>query len=438
MRAPSALPEPDEVGREHAERVAALVAARIDAGPLPFVDYMALALYAPGLGYYMAGAPKFGADGDFVTAPELSPLFGQCIAAQCRDVLDALAGDAPEPGILELGAGSGRLAASVVEAFDAASPPRYTILEPSAELRQRQRALLEERLPATAFARVAWIETLPERFDGVIVANEVMDALPVERFVRRDGRTLQVCVDHADPDGAEEVVRPGGGRSGGPDEGANGGSAGEPTGEPKSGGGGAPIARFVDTTRPAPAPLADALAAIEADLGRTLPDGYASELCPALGAWIGSLADALGRGVVLLADYGYPRRELYLAERVTGTLACHYRHRAHGDPYLWPGLQDITAHVDFTRAAEAGVDAGLELLGYATQAAFLLGCGLPELAERRRATLDGEPARIADARAVRTLTLPGEMGERFQFIAFGKGYDRALRGFGLQDLTHRL
>ena len=409
MRAPSALPEPDEVGREHAERVAALVAARIDAGPLPFVDYMALALYAPGLGYYMAGAPKFGADGDFVTAPELSPLFGQCIAAQCRDVLDALAGDAPEPGILELGAGSGRLAASVVEAFDAASPPRYTILEPSAELRQRQRALLEERLPATAFARVAWIETLPERFDGVIVANEVMDALPVERFVRRDGRTLQVCVDHADPDAASSV---------------------EETGTP--------IARFVDTTRPAPAPLADALAAIEADLGRTLPDGYASELCPALGAWIGSLADALGRGVVLLADYGYPRRELYLAERVTGTLACHYRHRAHGDPYLWPGLQDITAHVDFTRAAEAGVDAGLELLGYATQAAFLLGCGLPELAERRRATLDGEPARIADARAVRTLTLPGEMGERFQFIALGKGYDRALRGFGLQDLTHRL
>jgi len=432
MSSPFALPEPDRVGREHSERLAALIDERVARGPLPFLDYMALALYTPGLGYYMAGAPKFGAEGDFVTAPELSPVFGQCLAAQCREVLAALVapvagatdeggtheagtrgasapgagapGGDVEPGVLELGAGSGRLAASVIAAFGE-RPPRYTILEPSAELRARQRTLLSTELPDAAFARVEWIDTLPARVDGVILANEVMDALPVERFVRWRGRTLQVCVERSDGGGAV---------------------------------GGADRARFNDATRPAPDALADAVATIETDLGHALPDGYTSELCPSLGPWVASLGDALGRGVVLLADYGYPRRELYLPERASGTLACYYRHRTHDDPYFWPGLQDITAHVDFTRVAEAGTGAGLALLGYATQAAFLLGCDLTGLAEHRRDALGTEAARIEDARAVRTLTLPGEMGERFQFIAFGKDYDRALRGFELQDLTHRL
>jgi len=393
------LPEPDSAAREHSAHLVALIRARLAASPLPFVDYMALALYAPGLGYYVAGAPKFGAEGDFVTAPELSPLFGRCLAAQCREVLDTF-GES-EAGILELGAGSGRLAASLVAAFGE-RPVTYAILEPSAELRERQRAHLADALSAEAFARVRWVEALPPRHDGVILANEVMDALPVERFVRRGNRTLQVCVEAIAATGAELA---------------------------------SPLA---DATRPAPPALASAVTAIEDDLARALPEGYAAELCPSLGPWITSLADTLGRGVLLLADYGYPRRELYLAERAGGTLACHYRHRAHGDPYLWPGLQDITAHVDFTRVAEAGTAASLELLGYATQASFLLGCGLPVLTERMREELEGEPARIELARAVRTLTLPGEMGERFQFIAFGKHYDHALRGFGLQDLTHRL
>ena len=387
----NALPEPDAVAREHSERLVALVRERIAAGPLTFADYMSLALYAPGLGYYMAGAPKFGPEGDFVTAPELSPLFGQCLARICADVLATL----PAPEILELGAGSGRLAASVLEALP--EPVPYTILEPSAELRERQRSHLEATLSPEAFATVRWREGLPARFTGVVLANEVMDALPVERFVQRGGRTWQVCVETDGEGGA-----------------------------------------LVETTRPAPDALAAAVAGIEADLGHVLPDGYASELCPSLGPWVASLAERLEAGVLLLADYGYPRRELYLPERRTGTLACHYRHRAHGDPYLWPGLQDITAHVDFTRAAEAGTRAGLDLLGYAAQSAVLLDCGLVELAESARARLEREPDRIALARAVRTLTLPGEMGERFQFIAFGRGYDRALRGFGLQDLTHRL
>lgn len=426
------LPEPDDVGREHSERLAALVDDRIAAEELPFVDYMALALYAPGLGYYMAGAPKFGAEGDFVTAPELSPLFGHCLAAQCREVLDALG---EEAGILELGAGSGRLAASLLEGL-ADRPTAYTILEPSAELRRRQQLFLADALPAAAFARLRWIETLPERFDGVVLANEVMDALPVERFVRWRGRTLQVCVRRAGPDdgtgeGAERFAA-----KKGPPEGS---TASVPSRGQAPGTGSAGAApRFADTTRPAPAALADAVAAIEADLGHALPDAYTSELCPSLGPWIASLGDALGRGVVLLADYGYPRRERYLSERASGTLACYYRHRTHDDPYFWPGLQDITAHVDFTAVAEAGTRAGLELLGYASQSAFLLGCGLSELVERAHAALPDEPARVDQARAVRTLTLPGEMGERFQFVAFGKGYDRPLRGFGLQDLTHRL
>ena len=386
-----ALPEPDAVGRAHSERLAALVRERLSDAPLPFVDYMTLALHEPGLGYYMAGAPKFGAEGDFVTAPELSPLFGRCLAQSCAQVLETLA----EPGILELGAGSGRLAASLLGALP--EPVPYTILEPSAELRERQRSLLAASLAPETFANVRWIETLPERVGGVVLANEVMDALPVERFVRLDGRTWQVCV------GVDE--------------------AGE---------------GFVDVLRDAPDELASAVVDIETDLGRALPDDYAAELCPSLGPWVASLAERLEAGVLLLADYGYPRRELYHEERRGGTLACYYRHRAHGDPYLWPGLQDITAHVDFTRAAEAATRAGLELLGYAAQSAVLLDCGLVELAEAERARLEREPERIALARAVRTLTLPGEMGERFQFIAFGRGYDRALRGFGLQDLTHRL
>ena len=473
------LPAPDAPARAHSARLAKLIEGRLRERPLPFAEYMDLALYAPGLGYYAAGAAKFGAAGDFVTAPELTPLFGRCVAAQCAEVLAGLgaetasggeggsergveggaaadggraatgaaesgerarAGDtdgaaaagprtgsrtdpttdpgtdartdprgAPGtrsvaasadetpfdgPGILELGAGSGRLAASVLGALE--TPVPYTILEPSADLRERQRAYLAETLAPPQFARLRWVERLPARFVGVVLANEVMDALPVERFVRRGGRTLQVLTES---------------------DGAGG---------------------FVDANRPAPEPLAAAVEAIETDLGRRLPEGYASELCPSLGAWIATLADGLERGVVLLADYGYPRRERYLAERTGGTLSCHYRHRAHDDPYLWPGLQDITAHVDFTRAAEAGEAAGLALLGYATQSAFLLGCGLPALVDAEHAALEREPDRVRLAAAVRTLTLPGEMGERFQFVAFGRGYDRALRGFALQDLAHRL
>lgn len=391
------LPAPDAIGREHSERLTALVRARVAAGPISFADYMAQALYEPGLGYYMAGAPKFGAGGDFITAPELSPLFGQCVAAQCLEVLTALdesASDAP-PGILELGAGNGLLAASILGALAPARPVPYFILEPSAELRERQRALLAESLAPEVSARVRWLDRLPADFAGVVLANEVMDALPVERFARQDGQLWQVAVTD--------------------DEGA-----------------------FRDVLRAPPPAVEAAVQAIESDLGHAFGDDYASEFCPGLAPWIEALGESLATGVILLADYGYPRREYYLAERDRGTLTCHYRHHAHGDPYFLPGLQDITAHVDFTRVAEAGVAAGLSLLGYTTQSAFLLGCDLQGRVEAAHAALTSEAERFAQARAVRTLTLPGEMGERFQFIALGKGYDRPLRGFVLQDLAHRL
>jgi len=386
------LPPPDAVGRAHSERLTALILSRMAEGALSFADYMTQALYEPGLGYYMAGAPKFGARGDFITAPELSPLFGQCVAAQCLEVLSSLAETA---GILELGAGNGLLAASILSALEPSRALPYLILEPSAELRERQQALLSGALSGDVLSRVRWIDSLPVGFSGVVLANEVMDALPVERFARQEGRLWQVGVEHGE-------------------------------------------AGFRDVLRSAPTAIETAVHAIERDLGQALPDDYASEFCPELGPWVAALADSLSAGVILLADYGYPRREYFLAERNRGTLTCHYRHRAHGDPYFLPGLQDITAHVDFTRVAEAGVDAGLSLLGYTSQAAFLLGCDLQGRVEATQGALASETERFAQARAIRTLTLPGEMGERFQFIALGKGYDRPLRGFVLQDLAHRL
>lgn len=389
--AESALPEPDSIALAHSDKLVDLIKQRISSagGLISFADFMTHALYEPGLGYYMAGAPKFGNDGDFVTAPEISPLFGAAVAVQLREVLQSIGG-----GILELGAGSGSLALSILKALDDVGDLQYTILEPSAELKQRQRELLATALSPAQLDRVNWISVLPEDFIGAIVANEVMDALPVERFrvTNSSDRAQQLFVS----DAFETVACSGDGA------------------------------------------LLDAIAAIESDLAEPLAPGYESEVCLLLKPWINSLADSLNKGVLLLIDYGYPRREFYLPERTGGTLACYYRHRAHDDPFQWPGLQDITAHVDFTRVAESAVSAELELLGYATQSAFLLDNDLLVLAEALGKQLNSDADRIAVARAIKTLTLPGEMGERFQVMAVGKGYDHALRGFATQDLAHRL
>lgn len=382
------LPEPDEAASAHSIALRQLLSDRIDAagGVISFADYMSQTLYEPGLGYYSAGAAKFGADGDFITAPEVSPLFGAALAGQITQILTQNGG-----GVLELGAGSGKLAASILLENSADMPVNYDILEPSAALIQRQKQYLQSRLSPGQFARIRWLDRLPAQFNGIILANEVMDALPVERF--RIGDTLeQLYVSSA-------------------------------------------LNNVYAGATPA---LIQAVSTLESDLGRSLETGYQSELSLLLQPWISSLANSLSQGVLLLIDYGYPRQEYYLEERIHGTLTCYYRHRAHDDPYWYPGLQDITAHVDFTAVAEAGCANNLNLLGYASQSAFLLDNHLLDLAEKAMAAQNSEADRIVIARAVKTLTLPGEMGERFQVIAFGKGYDHPLQGFASQDLTYRL
>ena len=378
------FPEPGPDARARSDALAAVIRAEIGAsadGAIPFSRYMELALYAPGLGYYSGGAAKFGPAGDFTTAPEISPLFGRCIARQVAEVLEALGGG----GVLELGGGTGALADAALEEFGrlGADPPAWSILEPSPELADRQRRRLGDR--------VSCMRTLPRDFRGVILANEVADALPVERFRIRSGRVFACRVRAAD--------------------------------------GG-----FAWAEGPAPADLDAGVRAVVGDAPDTLPEGYTSELCPALGPWVSSLADSLAEGLVLLADYGLPRVEYYAPERTDGTLICHYRHRAHPDPFLWPGLQDITAWVDFTAVAEAGTRAGLTLEGFTTQAAFLAANGLAEMVADEPD--DARRARLANAS--RQLVLPGEMGERFRFIGLSRELEPALRGFGLVDLAGRL
>ncbi|MGQ0834596.1 MAG: class I SAM-dependent methyltransferase [Gammaproteobacteria bacterium] len=374
---------------EHSERLLQLIRDRISAagGWLPFSSFMELALYAPGLGYYSAGSVKLGAAGDFVTAPEVSDLFGACVARQCAQVLATTGGD-----ILEFGAGTGRLASAVLTTLDAL-PDRYLILEVSADLRERQQRNLAS-LPATLRERVIWLERLPtERLRGVVLANEVLDALPFERFIVRDG------VVHAFGVALE----------------AN----------------GAVVAR----EGPADAPLAAAAARLLGALPQPLPDGYTTELSLRIPPWIATLGQHLERGVALIFDYGLPRAQLYHLQRTRGTLRCHFRHRAHDDPLVNVGLQDITAWVDFTAVAEAASDAGLEVLGFATQAAFLLGSGIDaSLQAAASSTLE----RARHASEARRLLLPGEMGEVFKVIALGLGYDRALAGFSVRDLRGSL
>ncbi len=389
------LPAPGAQALEHSRRLVARLREHIRGagGALSFAEYMRFVLYAPGLGYYSGGARKFGAGGDFVTAPEVSPLFSRVLARQVVEMLDALGGGV----VLELGAGSGRMAADLLEAMAAqdALPDRYLILEVSGELRERQRDLLAARHPAL-LPRVDWLDTLPaEPLRGVILANEVADALPVERF-RRDAEGVSQAVVIAAPAGEGLAL----------------------------------------DWQPAPDTLSRAVAAVEDRLGRRLAPGYVSEVSLGLEGWLGDVAAALSAGFVLLSDYGFGEREYYAEERRMGTFRCHYRHRAHEDALLWPGLQDLTAWVDFSALARAGAAAGLDLAGYTTQAHFLIAAGLEaELAGLERLA---DPERLALSAAVKTLTLPGEMGEAFRFMVFRRGSELRPRGFALGDLRHTL
>lgn len=387
LRAPS--PEAQARSAALLARVSERIAARGE--PIPFAEYMELVLYAPGLGYYAGGLRKFGAEGDFVTAPEIAPLFSRCLARQCAEVLAELGGGE----ILEFGAGSGAMAAAILTELRqlGRTPRRYSILEVSGELRARQRETLAAAAPGE-LERVQWLDRLPEApLRGVVLANEVLDAMPVERF-------------RIAPDGVRELRV-------------------DREGE-----------RLIWAEGPAGRRLAVTVERLQRDLPEPLAPGYSSEVNPALEPWLAGVADVLDAGVVLLIDYGHPRREYYHPERATGTLMCHYRHRAHPDPLILPGLQDITAHVDFTAVAQAGADAGLQLAGYTTQAHFLLGAGLATL------LADSDPTdvrrHLALTQQVKTLTLPGEMGERFKALAFTRGFDAPLAGFALRDLRDRL
>ena len=395
MQRPNSLPQPDEQAREHSARLAALIRDAIMAGggALPFWRYMELALYAPGLGYYSAGAHKFGAAGDFITAPELGSLFARCVADATASVLRELGSEAV---FFELGGGSGAFAEHALRRFAEcdALPARYAILEPSADLRQRQRERLRAALPAALFARVEWLDVPPQQaWSGVLFANEVLDALPTSRFVMRDGEVMEECIA-LDEEGA-----------------------------------------FERCERPADMLLSGALRHAERGLGELFRDGYRSEILPQLPYWIDAVAGMMERGAMLFIDYGYPRREYYSPERTAGTMICHYRHHAHADPFLWPGLQDITASVDFTALAEAGTRIGFELSGYCAQAQFLIGNGLMQALEEAHALPEIERFRLMQE--AKRLTLPGEMGERFQAMGFQRGVDFE-PAFALGDLSGRL
>jgi len=381
---------PDEL--EHSARLEARVREEIalHGGWIGFARYMQLALYEPGLGYYSAGARKFGAAGDFITAPEVAPVFSRCLAAQCEEVLRGLGGG----DVLELGAGSGAMAAELLEELARRDclPGRYGILDVSADLRERQRATLAAAVPHL-LDRVAWLDRLPDDFTGIVVANEVLDAMPVERFVvRSDGLNALGVTSN--------------------------------------------LGRLEWSEARAPAALADAVRVVQRDAGVAWPEGYTSEINPALADWLAALAAAVRRGVLLFIDYGLPRREYYAAERSDGTLLCHFRHRFHDDPFTRVGLQDITSWVDFTAVAAVGQAAGLDVAGYTTQAHFLIGCGLGEFVADV-SDLD-VVSRVNLSRQAMVLTLPGEMGERFKAIALAKGYDAPLRGFAVRDLRHTL
>jgi SAM-dependent MidA family methyltransferase len=380
------LPVPSTAAAQHSAQLCELIRHDIteNGGWISFSRYMELALYAPRLGYYTAGAHKFGEAGDFITAPELSPLFGRTVARQASEIMAHSASH-----ILEIGAGSGKLAADMLAELEqlGSLPDSYSILEVSADLRERQQALIRERLPHL-LNRMHWLDALPEKFSGAIVANEVLDALPVHLVHWQDSALTERGVALSDDN-------------------------------------------FVWQERA----ISDENL-LEAAQKISVPDGYVSEICLAARGLINSLAQCLEQGTMLFTDYGFGARELYHPQRSSGTLMCHYRHHAHDNPFFLPGLQDITAHVNFTDIAECGIDASLELMGYTSQAFFLINCGITELLQ------DTSPENLRDylplSAQLQKLTSPAEMGELFKVIALGRNMASPLCGFTRGDLTRLL
>ena len=388
----SAVPLPALTADEaaHAGRVAAHIRSEVAVagGWIPFSRFMTLALYAPGLGYYSAGARKFGAGGDFITAPELTPVFARCVAAQVAEILTKTGGGT----VLEAGAGSGALASALLPALESRGvlPARYQILEVSADLRQRQRDKLAREVPGL-LERVEWLDAPPEAaWRGVVLANEVLDALPVERFrVTAQGVEVQGVI--AEGEGFAFQWRPAG----------------------------------------------EALATVVRERVGEKAVGFQGEVCLMTKPWVTEMARSLTAGALLFVDYGLPRAQYYHPSRSGGSLCGFFRHRRVEDVLARPGLQDITAWVDFTAVAEAGVDAGFEVAGFATQAHFLLDTGLEGEIRAAGAELDtAGQAWLAQAAA--TLIMPGEMGERFKVLALTRGIGAKLKGFAFRDLARSL
>lgn len=382
----SRLPQPDAAAQAHSDALRQHIARQIQqqGGWMSFADFMQQLLYTPHLGYYSGDGNKFGVGGDFVTAPEMSALFAQAMARQLLPVLAETGGD-----VLELGAGTGKLAQGLLQTMHAEQqlPGRYAILEVSANLRARQQQLLQATLPAEVFARVTWLDTLPAQWHGVVVGNEVLDAIPAHLVQWQQGAWVERGVAF---DG-----------------------------------------EFVWQQRPLTTPAL--VAAIDSSV---LPDGYLTEVNPAAQGLIASLASMLQQGLILLPDYGFAAREYYHPQRRQGTLMCHYQHHVHDNPLIYPGLQDVTAHVDFTAMAETAVAHGLDCAGYTTQAQFLINCGILSLLQ----ALDpADSARyLPQVAAVQKLLSPAEMGELFKVLALSKGVTLPLLGFVQGDKRHQL
>ncbi len=382
----STLPTPSADALAHSNRLREIILQDVSmqGGWIPFSRFMELSLYAPGLGYYTAGSRKFGASGDFVTAPELSSLFGRTLARQVAEVMQRSA-----PQILELGAGGGKLAADILLELERMTclPQRYSILEISADLRERQQQYLETHAPHLA-QRVHWLDSLPDRISGAVIANEVLDALPVHLVYWASDQILERGVS------SEGDI-------------------------------------FVWQLRqPVHGELMHAARQID------VPEQYLSEISLAARGLVASLCDRLQQGVMLFIDYGFGAGEYYHPQRSNGTLMCHYRHHVHDDPFFLTGLQDISAHVDFSAIAESAIINDAHLLGYTTQANFLVNCGITDFLS------DVSPENLSSylplSAQLQKLTSPAEMGELFKVIALGKGIDTLLSGFRSGDKSRSL
>ncbi len=393
------LPQPTDIEKQHSAKLCALIAERISqaGGWVSFADYMQLALYAPGLGYYSAGLHKFGEAGDFITAPEIGSLFARTLARPVSQLLV----DTPAASLLEFGAGSGQLAADLLAELNALGqlPERYLIVELSAELRQRQQQTLQQRVPELLHC-VQWLDQLPDTAQNLIViANEVLDAMPVTRFSIKDGTVYELGVSVHQPEDESEGKH-----------------------------------ELQLESRPADETLQQQVEAL--GIESTPGVEYQSEINRTIAPWLNAVADCIDQGAIYLIDYGYTRSEYYSAERHMGTFICYYRHRALDAPLWYPGLQDLTAFVDFTAVAEAALEAGLDVDGFTSQGNFLIDCGLPDVMQATDCA--GETEQLRLLQQMKTLSLPGEMGERFKVIGLSKGLKQNVPGFSLRDLRYSL